>query len=154
MNCWIEIDLLSAQSGIKIRRTTTGEQIFDIVRKKWITLQPEEWVRQLIVLYLNKMNQFPLNHFSIEKEVRKGIKRGRWDILIFDQFMKPFILIECKSPQVPITEKVILQASMYNIEIQAPFICLTNGLNTCCIHLSQNFQKPVFLNQFPIYPSV
>jgi type I site-specific restriction endonuclease len=154
MSCWIDIDLLKVQSVIKIRKTESGEQIFDVVRKKWITLQPEEWVRQLIVLYLHKMNQFPLNHFSIEKGVKKGLKRGRWDILIFDRAMKPFMLIECKSPQVRITDKVIFQAAIYNMAIQAPFIGLSNGLNTCCLQVNPSVQQQIFIDQFPPFPNI
>ena len=127
MSAWIDIDLLQVQSFVKIRITAEGEEIFDVVRKKWLTLQPEEWVRQLTILYLSSVLKYPLNHFSIEKGVNKGLKKGRWDVLVFDQQMKPFILIECKSPKVSLSENVVFQASIYNIDVKAPYICLTNG---------------------------
>ena len=71
MSIWIDIDLLQVQPLIKIRTNQRGKEIFDVVRKKWLVLQPEEWVRQLMVSYLSKVLNFPLNHFSIEKGVSK-----------------------------------------------------------------------------------
>jgi hypothetical protein len=139
MSVWIDIDLLQVQSFIKIRITAEGEEIFDVVRKKWLTLQPEEWVRQLTILYLSSVLKYPLNHFSIEKGVNKGLKKGRWDVLVFDQQMKPFILIECKSP-------------IYNMDVKAPYICLTNGSKVCCIQVNQTEHKFTFLSHLPSYP--
>ena len=112
---WLDIDLLQVQPFIKIRKKPQGNEIFDTVRKKWLILQPEEWVRQLMVLYLSKVLHFPLNHFSIEKGVSKGLKKGRWDIVIFDYSMKPFLLIECKSPNIFLSENVIYQAARRNL---------------------------------------
>jgi len=72
MSAWIDIDLLQVQSFVKIRITSEGEEIFDVVRKKWLTLQPEEWVRQLTIIYLSSVLKYPLNHFSIERELIKA----------------------------------------------------------------------------------
>lgn len=152
MSAWIDIDLLQFQSFVKIRKTPEREEIFDFVRKKWLTLQPEEWVRQLIVLYLSSILKYPLNHFSIEKGVKKGLKKGRWDVLIFDPQMNPFILIECKSPMVPLSENVVFQASIYNMDVKAPYICLTNGSKVCCIQVNQTEHKFTFLSHLPCYP--
>jgi len=154
MSVWIDINLLQLQPFIKIRKNQKGNEIFDIVRKKWLILQPEEWVRQLMVSYLSKVLHFPLNHFSIEKGVSKGLKKGRWDILIFDYSMKPFLLIECKSPNTPLTEDVIYQASVYNIELNAPFIAVTNGSNTSCFMIDKENNGYTFLTGFPSYPNM
>lgn len=149
---WIDIDLLRVQSLIKVRQNQQGNEIFDVVRKKWLILQPEEWVRQLTVLYLSRILDFPLNHFSIEKGVNKGLKKGRWDIVVFDYAMKPFILIECKSPQISLTEDVIYQASVYNIELKAPYIAVTNGKKTSCFVVNKENNNYTFLVDFPGYP--
>lgn len=149
---WIDIDLLRVQSLIKVRQNQQGNEIFDVVRKKWLILQPEEWVRQLTVLYLSRILDFPLNHFSIEKGVNKGLKKGRWDILVFDYAMNPFILIECKSPQISLTEDVIYQASVYNIELKAPYIAVTNGKKTSCFMVNKENNNYTFLVDFPGYP--
>lgn len=149
---WIDIDLLRVQSLIKVRQNQQGNEIFDVVRKKWLILQPEEWVRQLTVLYLSRILDFPLNHFSIEKGVNKGLKKGRWDIVVFDYAMKPFILIECKSPQISLTEDVIYQASVYNIELKAPYIAVTNGKKTSCFMVNKENNNYTFLVDFPGYP--
>ena len=152
MSVWLDIDLLQVQPFIKIRKKPEGNEIFDTVRKKWLILQPEEWVRQLMVLYLSKILHFPLNHFSIEKGVSKGLKRGRWDILIFDYSMKPFLLIECKSPNIYLTDDVIYQAAVYNIELKAPYIAVTNGTNTSCFIIDKPNNGYNFLTAFPVYP--
>lgn len=152
MSVWLDIDLLQVQPFIKIRKKPQGNEIFDTVRKKWLILQPEEWVRQLMVLYLSKILHFPLNHFSIEKGVSKGLKKGRWDILIFDYSMKPFLLIECKSPNISLTDDVIYQAAVYNIELKAPYIAVTNGSNTSCFMINKANNGYNFLTDFPVYP--
>jgi hypothetical protein len=149
---WLDIDLLQVQPFIKIRKKPQGNEIFDTVRKKWLILQPEEWVRQLMVLYLSKVLHFPLNHFSIEKGVSKGLKKGRWDILIFDYSMKPLLLIECKSPNVSLTEDVIYQAAVYNIELKSPYIAVTNGSKTSCFMIDKENNGFTFLTGFPVYP--
>ncbi|MFN6073707.1 MAG: type I restriction enzyme HsdR N-terminal domain-containing protein [Bacteroidota bacterium] len=152
MSVWLDIDLLQVQPFIKIRKKPQGNEIFDTVRKKWLILQPEEWVRQLMVLYLSKILHFPLNHFSIEKGVSKGLKKGRWDILIFDYSMKPFLLIECKSPNIYLTDDVIYQAAVYNIVLKAPYIAVTNGTNTSCFMIDKPNNGYNFLTAFPVYP--
>ena len=154
MSVWLDIDLLQVQPFIKIRKNPKGNEIFDIVRKKWLILQPEEWVRQLMVSYLSIELHFPLNHFSIEKGVSKGLKKGRWDVLIFDYSMKPFLLIECKSPNISLTEDVIFQASVYNIELKAPFIAVTNGSKTSCLMIDKENNGYTFLTGFPSYPNM
>jgi hypothetical protein len=152
MSVWIDIDLLLFQSYVKIRDTPRGTEIFDSVRKKWLVLQPEEWVRQLIISYLTNTEHYPVNHLSIEKSVSKGLKKGRWDVVVFDLHMKPFLLIECKSPKVPITKKTVDQALIYNIKLKAPYVCLTNGCNICCFRVQSDEYPLTFLSQFPDYP--
>jgi hypothetical protein len=77
MSVWLDIDLLQVQPFIKLRKNQQRNEIFDIVRKKWLVLQPEEWVRQLMVLYLSKVLHFPLNHFFsivLDCNLQKRIK--------------------------------------------------------------------------------
>ena len=109
-------------------------------------------IKCILLLYLSKVLHFPLNHFSIEKGVSKGLKKGRWDILIFDYSMKPFLLIECKSPNISLTEDVIYQAAVYNIELKAPYIAVTNGSNTSCFMIDKANNGYNFLTAFPVYP--
>lgn len=149
----IDVDLLQVQTLVKIRKRFEEEEIFDVVRKKWLTLQPEEWVRQLTVLYLSHILNYPLNHFALEKALPKGLKKGRWDVVIFDPEMKPFMLIECKSPKVTLSENVVYQASVYNRDLKAPFICLTNGVKFCCIQVNLSNHNLTFLSHFPAYPT-
>lgn len=154
MSFLLEVDLLQVQSFIRIKKSDEGQKIFDFVRKKWLTLQPEEWIRQLTVLYLSKVCHYPLNRFSIERSVSKGLRKGRWDLVVYDFKMNPFILIECKAPHVSISDSVLFQASIYNIEFKAPFIGLTNGSSFCCMQVNRENNNQSFLKEFPAYPTI
>ena len=88
----------------------------------------------------------------IAQKLVKGLKKGRWDILIFDHSMKPFLLIECKSPYITLTEDVIYQAGVYNIALKAPYIAVTNGSKTSCFMIDKEINGFTFLTGFPDYP--
>lgn len=109
---------------------TNKSLIFDKIRRKYVALTPEEEVRQLTIDILNKEFKYPLTRFSLEAQINVGKTSKRYDIIVRDSNAKPFMLIECKAKNVPITEKTFLQASNYNIQIQAPYILLTNSVTT------------------------
>ena len=105
--------------------------IFDKIRKKNIILQPEEKVRQWLINYFIEELEYPRSLFSIEKKiVNSSIKKYRSDILIYDKEIQPFILIECKSQQVNITEETLKQLLNYNKFIEAKYIIISNKLKT------------------------
>ncbi|WNJ16000.1 type I restriction enzyme HsdR N-terminal domain-containing protein [Pontibacter sp. G13] len=101
--------------------------IWDIIRKKWMVLQPEEWVRQHLVHFLILDRQVSKNRISVEKEIRYLKQRKRFDVVVYDAYGKPFILCECKAPEVPIKQAAFHQVARYNQQIQAPHLLLTNG---------------------------
>ncbi|TWP28654.1 type I restriction enzyme HsdR N-terminal domain-containing protein [Apibacter muscae] len=102
--------------------------IFDEVRKKWLILTPEEWVRQNVIKYLQKEKKIPKSAYLIERRIQLNNQVKRLDLLILKK-TEPFLLVECKAPEISISEAVFEQAARYNLEIKAPYLLLTNGLN-------------------------
>jgi type I site-specific restriction endonuclease len=111
----------------KIKSTGGKETIFDELRKKWITLTPEEWVRQNFLQYLIQIKKYPATLIAIEKEIQLNDIKKRFDILVYDKNHQPFMIIECKEMNVPLTEATLQQAMRYNIAINVPYLTVTNG---------------------------
>lgn len=109
-----------------IRLQTDKEYIFDKVRRKWVRLTPEEWVRQNIVQYLVQVKGYPLSLLSVEKEILVGDLRKRCDIVVFKQ-AQPWMIIECKQPDVPVNESVLRQVLRYNMTTCCTYLVVSNG---------------------------
>jgi hypothetical protein len=123
----------------KITEKEGKKFIFDPIRKKDIVLTPEEWVRQhFIHLLINEMS-FAKGLIKIESGLTYHQLDKRTDIVVYDKAAKPYLLIECKAPKVPLNKKVISQATVYNKTLKAPFIAITNGLKTFCFEM--DFEK-------------
>lgn len=113
---------------LKIRENDSRQEIFDPVRRKWVVLTPEERVRQIFILYLLNVKGFPLSHLSVEHAVTVNGMTQRYDLVVFDDDLKPYLVVECKAPQVKLTQSVVEQAGRYNSTLRAPLLCITNGL--------------------------
>jgi hypothetical protein len=111
----------------KIKTVHNKEQVFDPFRKKWILLTPEEWVRQNFLQYLVQKLQYPVSLIAIEKEICVGDVKKRFDVVVYGPDTKPFMVIECKEMNVPLSAAVLHQALRYNTHMQARFIVITNG---------------------------
>jgi len=110
----------------KIKGEENKELIFDEVRKRWVRLTPEEWVRQNMIQYLLQDLKYPASLLSIEKELKLGELRKRCDIIVYKD-ATPWMIIECKEPNVPLSEKTMQQILRYHLALPVPFLCLTNG---------------------------
>ncbi|MCU0323774.1 MAG: type I restriction enzyme HsdR N-terminal domain-containing protein [Spirosomaceae bacterium] len=116
----------------KIKEIKGKNCIFDVIRKKFLILTPEEWVRQhFIHLLINQFN-YPKSLFRIEGGLRYNQLQKRSDILVYNAEGNPFLLVECKAAEVAINQAVIEQVTRYNLTIKAQFIVITNGINTFC----------------------
>lgn len=122
--------------------------ILDPVRKRYVILTPEEWVRQQIIWWLSEEHHYPKSLMQIE-QTQEGYrnKKKRTDIVVYDKRGLPFMLVECKSIQVPLSEEVLEQALFYNQLLQAPYLLLTNGLYYSVITFSE--KELVFLDKIP-----
>jgi len=122
----IKIDYPNIDFKIKI--VGNKETIFDEIRKRWVSLTPEEWVRQNIIQYLLHTVKYPAALFSIEKEIRLGELKKRCDIIIYNN-ASPWMIIECKEPTVVLNESTLSQILRYHLALPVPFLFLTNGIH-------------------------
>jgi hypothetical protein len=111
----------------KIKSEKGKEYIFDGIRKKWLFLTPEEWVRQNFIQYLIRVMNYPATLIALEKEIQLGELKKRFDILVYDQNHQPWMMVECKSMDVPLTEETVHQILRYNLTIPVRYLVITNG---------------------------
>jgi hypothetical protein len=128
--------------NFRIKKEDEKEWIFDEVRKQWVRLTPEEWVRQNILQYLLQVKKYPASLIAIEKEIALGDLRKRFDILVYRD-AKPWMIIECKEMNVPLGEATIRQILNYNITIQADYIVITNGTDHHGFHLANGLAEAI-----------
>ncbi len=137
--------------NFRLRKTTSGKhQIFDRVRKKFVDLNPEEWVRQHLIVFLAEECQYPLSFFAVEKGLKLNNTLKRTDIVIFSSEGKPLILIECKEPNVVLDEKVLQQSLRYNLTHNAPYVLISNGLRHFALKVEEG-KKSRILERLPNY---
>jgi hypothetical protein len=110
----------------KIKEEGGKPFIFDNVRKRWISLSPEEWVRQNFLQYLLQVKQYPAALIAVEKEIAVGHLKKRCDIVIYKND-KPWMIVECKEKDTPLTSAVLEQVLRYNIPLQVQYLVITNG---------------------------
>jgi len=127
------------------------KQIFDPVRRKYLVLTPEEWVRLHFIQFLVKEKGFPAGLLSIETKVFHHRRTGRYDALFISRSGKPVLLIECKAPEVKIVSETFEQAVRYNRTIGAPYLALTNGLEHFVMRVDLQERAVSFLEEIPDY---
>lgn len=123
--------------------------IFDEIRKKFIILTPEEWVRQHVVHHLLYELKYPKSHINVEKIIKINDLTKRYDIVVFQPDGSILILVECKSTQVAITQATFDQIARYNLALKATFLMVTNGLNHYFCKMDFENEKYVFLTDLP-----
>ena len=104
-------------------------QIFDFIRKKWLVLTPEEWVRQHVLNYLVTEKKFIASSISVEKELILNDIKKRYDIVVYSRDLKPYLIIECKAPYIELDRLVVEQALRYNLTVKAELLMITNGVS-------------------------
>ncbi len=133
----------------RIKKEGDKDFIFDSLRKKWILLTPEEWVRQNFVQFLLQVKNYPATLIAIEKEIKLGELNKRFDILVYDNKHNPWMMIECKAMEINLEEKVLQQVLRYNISVPVNYIVITNGTHCMLWHRQDGELKQ--LNDFPIH---
>jgi predicted type IV restriction endonuclease len=124
------IKLSYPEHRFRLKEAEGVKFIFDELRRRWLKLTPEEWVRQHFVQYLISAKKYPSTLIALEKRIRLGELIKRFDILVYDQEHNPLMMVECKSMNVSLDENVFTQILRYNISIPVRFLVITNG-NTC-----------------------
>ena len=134
-----------------MREEEGKELIFDELRRLWVRLTPEEWVRQNFLQYLVQTLRYPASLIAIERELKLGELRKRFDVLVYNRQHNPWMMVECKAMEITLDESVLQQVLRYNIAVPVPFLVVTNG------HYCAGFEKrdqqlqpldilPVFVN--------
>jgi hypothetical protein len=103
------------------------EEIWDELRKLWVRLTPEEWVRQNFVQYLIQVRNYPPSYIAVERKIKLGELTKRFDLLVFDKTAQPWMLIECKGTDIKLDSRIVWQALRYNMAIPVKYLVLTNG---------------------------
>lgn len=118
------------EPDFKIKTEGEKRYIFDAIRKAWLRLTEEEWVRQNFVAYLIKGLNYPAEMIALEKELLLNNLKKRFDILVYDKTHQPWMMVECKAPEVPLSEDVLQQVLRYNITLPVKHLVITNGKDT------------------------
>ena len=135
----------------KLRRAGEQSQIYDEVRRKWIAITPEEWVRQHFVHYLKNEKAVPLGLMAVEMGLHiHGLSR-RADLVVYNSEGKPSLIVECKAPSINLSSETFSQAAMYNIQLRVPYLIVTNGLEHFCAQINMEEQSYRFLPEIPNY---
>jgi len=137
--------------SVKTRSYDGQQQIFDEIRKKYVALIPEEWVRQHFINYLINDRKFPKGLIAVEHPFVINNVKHRADIVAFNSQSKPLVMVECKAPEVQINQSVIQQISRYNILLKAPILILTNGLVHFCVRIDFNTKRTITLDSIPFF---
>lgn len=145
----IHIDLLRYKDQLRVKRQADKRFIFDRIRKKWLVLQPEEMVRQLVLEYLLQERGYNSNRISMERGLKVNTLDRRFDLLVYDKEVKPYLLIECKAPQAKISQAVFEQVSWYNSSLQVPYLMVTNGRENYCCWMDYEAKSYRFLDVVP-----
>ena len=135
--------------SFKIVQQNEQTYIFDIIRKKNVVLGPEEWVRQNILHYLIEDLGYPKGKIAIEKEFLVNGRKKRFDLIVFDENMHPFLLVECKAPEIRITQQTINQVVDYNLHFKSKYLVVSNGNESWCFGYKDGSIKG--LEAIPVY---
>jgi predicted type IV restriction endonuclease len=138
----------------RFKNSENKVSIFDAIRKKFIILTPEEWVRQHVVNYLIEEKKYPKSLINVEKVLKVNGLRKRYDIVVFNTDGSIFILIECKAPEVKIAQVTFDQIARYNMTLEAEFLMVTNGLNHYFCLMDFENEKYEFLRELPDYGEI
>ena len=133
----------------RLRNTGQSTEIFDSLRRKFVLLTPEEWVRQHFIMFIRSELKYPAGVISIERGFKVNTRAKRADIVVHNSFGQPWMIIECKAPEIHLDEKSFYQAASYHLKLNVQYLVITNGLqHYCCKFTDENFS---FIKGFPGY---
>lgn len=138
----------------KIKSSEQISEIFDAVRKKYVILTPEEWVRQHVIRYLTEELQYPASLLAVELNLLLNGLRKRCDVVAHNKNGAPFLIVECKAPTVKLTQKVFDQIARYNIVLRVRYLMVSNGMETYCCDVNFEEQTYRFMENLPAYQEV
>jgi len=139
--------------SFRFKNNENKVSIFDCIRKKFVILQPEEWVRQHCVLYLMEVKKYPISLINVEKELTINDLKKRYDIVIFNPDGSILLIVECKAPKININQTTFDQIARYNTALNATYLMVTNGINHYYCQMDFENERYQFLKDIPEYSS-
>lgn len=139
---------------IKLGGTREHPKIFDVLRRRYVALTPEEWVRQHFIHYLTEHLNYPASLLANEVRLHVGQKELRADSVLYDRTLRPRMIVEYKAPTITITQKVFDQIIAYNTQLHAPWIVASNGLTHYCYKWSENDKRYLHFDHIPRYEEI
>lgn len=140
--------------NFRFKNSENKVSIFDEIRKKFVVLTPEEWVRQHVVRFLLEQKKYPKSYVNVEKIVRINGMNKRYDIVVFQPDGSIFLLIECKAPEVSISQQTFDQIARYNLVLKAQYLMVTNGLNHYFCTMDFENEQYHFLRDLPDFKTI
>lgn len=131
---------------VMLRQREGINEVFDVIRKKWLQLTPEEWVRQNMIHYLFS-KKYPVSLIAVEKEIKLGELSKRCDLVVYNRNAQPFMIIECKEMKVSLTGKTLHQILRYHITLPAKYLIITNG--SYCFGFEKSAGRFIEIDKFP-----
>lgn len=145
----LNLNLIQHQSQLKISKEENKTLVYDPIRKKKVILTPEEMTRQLIIHYLNLEKDFSTSFIQVEKKIKVNGMDRRYDLIVYDKTIKPFLLLECKSHKITLTQNSFNQISSYNLSLKAPFLLISNGFDSYCYKVDHENNQITALKEVP-----
>ena len=140
--------------SFRFKNSENKEAIFDEIRKKFIIITPEEWVRQHVVQFLLQDKKYPKSHINVEKLLKINDLNKRYDVVVYNPDGSIFILVECKAPEIKISQHTFDQIARYNMTLNEKYLMVTNGLNHYFCKMDYEKEKYDFLPELPDYQSL
>ena len=137
--------------ALKTKSVEGTIQVFDVIRKKYFVLTPEEWVRQHFIHYLNNEKNYPMGLMGVEKMVKYNALKTRADIILYTTEGKAKMIVECKAANVKITQDTFNQIAKYNFKLKVPFLVVTNGMQHFCCRMDYENNSISFLEEVPTF---
>jgi len=135
----------------RFKNSENKVHIFDVVRKKFVLLQPEEWVRQHVLHQLIFDQGYPKNHINVEKQLMVNSLQRRYDVVVYNPDGSIHLLVECKAPKVRVTQQTFDQIARYNMQLRATYLMVTNGIEHFYCQMDYKEEKYVFIHHIPDY---
>ncbi len=140
--------------SFRFKNSENKVSIFDDIRKKFIILTPEEWVRQHTIQFLLQEKEYPKSYLNVEKLIKINDTNKRYDVVVFQSNGDIFLLIECKAPEVNISQNTFDQIARYNLKLKAKYLMVTNGLNHYICKMDFEKEQYVFLKELPDFTNL
>jgi hypothetical protein len=137
--------------SFRIKEKEGKKLILDQFRRKWVALTPEEWVRQNFIRFLTEVKHYPVSLVSVERSIRMNRLNFRSDAVIFSKTGEPLVIIECKAPEVKISQQAFDQIVRYNYELRVKYLIVTNGMNHYFCVIDPDQLTYSFLTEIPDY---